>query len=68
MRLISPVSTCFAIALLAVQTPALAQSEFLNIVDHIHLAAPDQPKAVEWYQKHFGGQAMAEGPDRLMLG
>jgi len=45
-----------------------AQSEFVNIVDHVHLAAPDQPKAVEWYQKQFGGQTMTEGTDRLMFG
>ena len=55
-------------ALLAVRTPALAQTEFLNIVDHIHLGVPDQPGAVEWYRKHFGGQTMTEGADRLMLG
>jgi len=54
--------------LLIHHTPASAQSGFLNIVDHIHLAAPDQAKAVEWYRNHFGGQTMTEGPDRLMLG
>jgi catechol 2,3-dioxygenase-like lactoylglutathione lyase family enzyme len=68
MRRIPGLSTLCAIGLLAVHTPALAQSEFLNILDHIHLAVPDQPKAVEWYGRHFGGQTMAEGPDRLMLG
>ena len=36
--------------------------------DHVHLAAPDQAKAVEWYQKNFGGQPMTEAPDRLMFG
>jgi len=36
--------------------------------DHIHLNVPDQAKAVEWYQKNFGGQPMTEAPDRLMLG
>ena len=56
------------IALLIVCAPAAAQSEFVNMVDHVHLAAPDQPKAVEWYLKNFGGQSMTEGPDRLMLG
>jgi catechol 2,3-dioxygenase-like lactoylglutathione lyase family enzyme len=60
--------TFCAIGLLAGLPAARAQSEFLNIVDHIHLAAPDQPKAVEWYQKNFGGETMSEGPDRLMLG
>ena len=36
--------------------------------DHMHLAAPDQANAVEWYQKTFGGETMAEGKDRLMFG
>ena len=27
----------------------------------------DQAKAVEWYQKNFGGQTMTEAPDRLKL-
>jgi lactoylglutathione lyase len=62
------VSTLCVTGLLAVHASAFAQSGFVNIVDHVHLAAPDQPKAVEWYQKHFGGDTMAEGPDRLMLG
>jgi catechol 2,3-dioxygenase-like lactoylglutathione lyase family enzyme len=46
----------------------LAQNQFAPLLDHIHLAAPDQAKAVEWYQKHFGGQTTPEGTDRLMLG
>ena len=29
---------------------------------------PDQAKAVEWYQKNFGGTPMTEAPDRLMFG
>jgi catechol 2,3-dioxygenase-like lactoylglutathione lyase family enzyme len=48
--------------------PALAQTGMANMVDHIHLAVPDQAKGVEWYRKHFGGQAMTESPDRLMFG
>jgi catechol 2,3-dioxygenase-like lactoylglutathione lyase family enzyme len=36
--------------------------------DHVHLAAPDQAKAVEWYQKMFGGQTTPEGKDRLLYG
>jgi catechol 2,3-dioxygenase-like lactoylglutathione lyase family enzyme len=56
------------VILLAVHKPAFAQTEFLNIVDHIHLGVSDQPKAVEWYKKHFAGQTMTEGADRLMLG
>jgi len=36
--------------------------------DHMHLAAPDQAKAVEWYQRMFGGQPTREGKDRLLFG
>jgi catechol 2,3-dioxygenase-like lactoylglutathione lyase family enzyme len=36
--------------------------------DHVHLAAPDQAKAVEWYQKNFGGETTTEGKDRLLFG
>jgi len=46
--------------------PAAAQTTLPY--DHVHLAAPDQAKAVEWYQKNFGGQTMPEGKDRLMFG
>jgi catechol 2,3-dioxygenase-like lactoylglutathione lyase family enzyme len=49
-------------------TSAAAQTPILPIVDHIHLNVPDQAKAVEWYQKNFGGTTMTEAPDRLMLG
>src|SRR5678816_538493 len=45
-----------------------AQTGFANIVDHLHLAAPDPVKAVEWYRKNLGGQPTAEGTDRLMFG
>jgi catechol 2,3-dioxygenase-like lactoylglutathione lyase family enzyme len=57
-----------AIALLACATPAGAQTGFANMVDHVHLAVPNQVQAVAWYAKHFGGKAMAEGTDRLMFG
>src|SRR5262245_21913039 len=36
--------------------------------DHVHLAAPDQAKAVEWYQQNFGGDTTPEGKDRLLYG
>jgi len=58
------VFTC-AIALAA---PAAAQTPIVPVLDHIHLNVPDQAKAVEWYQKNFGGTPMAEAPDRLMIG
>jgi len=58
------VFTC-AIALAA---PAAAQTPIVPVLDHIHLNVPDQAKAVEWYQKNFGGTPMPEAPDRLMIG
>jgi catechol 2,3-dioxygenase-like lactoylglutathione lyase family enzyme len=48
--------------------PSSAQTGFASLIDHIHLAAPDQPKAVEWYRTHFGATLTAEGVDRAMLG
>lgn len=57
-----------AFALAAFQTPAFAQAGFVNMVDHIHLAAPDQEKAAEWYRKYMGGEVTAEGAERLMFG
>ena len=46
---------------------ALAQAPTLPY-DHVHLNVPDQAKAVEWYQKNFGGKPTTEAPDRLMFG
>ena len=37
-----------------------AQTGFADLVDHIHLAAPDQAKAVEWYHAHFGAGTKAD--------
>ena len=45
----------------AAAVPASAQTPIVPVLDHIHLAVPDQAKGVEWYQKHFGGQPMTEG-------
>lgn len=50
------------------QTPASAQTGFRSIVDHIHLASPDQEKAVAWYHMHFHGEKTPEGPERLIFG
>lgn len=55
-------------ALAALPASSVAQTPILPILDHIHLNVPDQARAVEWYQKNFGGQPMTEAPDRLMLG
>src|SRR5215470_18901550 len=63
MRLLT---TLFVTALVAASVQALAQTTLPY--DHVHLAAPDQAKAVEWYQKNFGGEITPEGKDRLMFG
>jgi len=47
---------------------SFAQTGFADLIDHIHLAAPDQAKAVEWYHANFGAALTPEGPDRAMLG
>jgi catechol 2,3-dioxygenase-like lactoylglutathione lyase family enzyme len=62
MRLIT---AAFVTALLAA-VPTRAQTTVPY--DHVHLAAPDQAKAVEWYQKNFGGDTTPEGKDRLFYG
>lgn len=67
MRVLTPVMTA-AVMLFAAAGSAAAQTPILPIVDHIHLNVPDQAKAVEWYQKNFGGKTLAEAPDRLLLG
>ena len=59
-------SSCLAI--LAMPALAMAQTGFVDLIDHIHLAAPDQAKAVEWYHANFGAELTPEGPDRAMLG
>lgn len=56
------------ITAVAVSVPTAGQTPVLPILDHIHLNVPDQAKAVEWYQKNFGGQPFAEAPDRVMFG
>lgn len=68
MRAVGLSAVLFAVILTTWATDAFAQAPFRNMVDHIHLAVPDQPKAVEWYRKHFGGQPTTEAPDRLMFG
>lgn len=57
----------YFVFVMAGATVASAQG-YKPIVDHIHLAAPDPPTAVAWYQKFFGGETMAEGTDRLLIG
>ena len=66
MRFLCPtfVTTIFLASLSA--APARAQTTVPY--DHVHLAAPDQAKAVEWYQKMFGGETSSEGKDRLFYG
>jgi catechol 2,3-dioxygenase-like lactoylglutathione lyase family enzyme len=57
-------ATLFVTCLAA--SPAAAQATLPY--DHVHLAAPDQAKAVEWYQQNFGGETSPEGKDRLFFG
>ncbi len=58
----------YACVAAAIAAPAAGQTPVLPILDHIHLNVPDQAKAVEWYQTHFGGTTMTEAPERLMFG
>lgn len=68
MRMLNHAIAVGVLGLAVGQTPASAQTEFRNIVDHIHLASPDQEKAVEWYHVHFVGEKTPEGPERLIFG
>ncbi len=52
----------------ALFAPSAAFAQATLPYDHVHLAAPDQTQAVEWYQKTFGGQTTPEGKDRLLFG
>src|SRR5262245_59255507 len=58
----------FVTGLLAVVTAPRAGAQTPLPYDHVHLAAPDQAMAVEWYQKNFGGETTPEGKDRLLFG
>src|SRR5438128_3912464 len=68
MRVFTRVAIVGAVVTCVGAAPAAAQTPILPILDLIHLNVPDQAKAVEWYQKNFGGQTMTEAPDRLKLG
>jgi hypothetical protein len=68
MQVIQRVMASWAVVLVGCATQVFAQTGMANMVDHVHLAVPDQAKGVEWYRKHFGGQPMTEAPDRLMFG
>ena len=57
-----------AAGLALVQASASAQSGFRNLIDHIHLGAPDPATAVAWYKENFGGQPAPEADDRVMIG
>jgi catechol 2,3-dioxygenase-like lactoylglutathione lyase family enzyme len=56
------------LGLTILQPPASAQTGFANMVDHLHLAAPNPEEAAAWYQKHFDGKPTKEGTERLMFG
>src|SRR3977135_4403345 len=49
-------------------TGGVADAQTTLPYDHVHLAAPDQAAAVEWYRKNLGGQLSAEGKDRVTFG
>ena len=57
-----------ALALFTILVTNTAAAQSTLPYDHMHLAAPDQAKAVEWYQQMFGGQPTPEGKDRLLFG
>jgi lactoylglutathione lyase len=64
-RLPSLLTATFVTGFLAAVT---ASAQTTLPYDHVHLAAPDQAMAVEWYQKNFGGETTPEGKDRLFYG
>ena len=68
MGLVLRVIAALALVVTTCATPVSAQTGFANMIDHVHLAAPDPIKAVEWYRKNLGGQPTTEGTDRLMFG
>jgi catechol 2,3-dioxygenase-like lactoylglutathione lyase family enzyme len=68
MRVLTRTILAGAFMVCAAAVPVAAQTPVMPILDHIHLNVPDQVRAVEWYQKNFGGAPMAEAPDRLMFG
>jgi len=68
MRVFTCAGWMGVLGLAAVPSPASAQAAFAGIVDHVHIAAPDPAKAVEWYATYFGGEKTPEGPDRVIFG
>ena len=59
----------FVLSALAVfATSGVAGAQTTLPYDHVHLAVPDQAKAVEWYRTMLGGQVSAEGKDRVTFG
>ena len=56
------------ISALVLSAASLAAAQTTLPYDHMHLAAPDQAKAVAWYQQMFGGATTPEGKDRLLFG
>src|SRR3989441_10512345 len=67
MRLVLRVMAASSLIVMAYATEVFAQTGFRNMFDHLHLAAPDPIKAVEWYRKNLAGQPTTEGTDRLMF-
>ena len=63
-----PWTLCSIAALALFATGGAADAQTTLPYDHVHLAAPDQAAAVEWYRKNLGGQLSAEGKDRVTFG
>ena len=55
-------------AVAVLHTTLSAQTGFRDVIDHIHIAAPDPTVAVAWYRDNFGGQPAPEADDRVMIG
>jgi len=68
MGLVLRAMAASALIVTACAAPVSAQPGFANLIDHVHLAAPDPIKAAEWYRKNLAGQPTTEGTDRLMFG
>ena len=64
-------SICKLFCIVSVFAPILASAVSVRAqahrYDHMHLAAADQAKAVEWYVKNLGARP-GDMPDRVLIG
>jgi catechol 2,3-dioxygenase-like lactoylglutathione lyase family enzyme len=68
MRALHRAIACAAIVLVTSASSAFAQAEFTNMIDHIHLAAPDQPRPWIGMRSISADRKHLKGPERLMFG